>query len=521
MSSRIKMEEDAPAITTSRYSGMELDQDDDSSAEEEKDELVRVIDVFLSPELSQQLYLLQYPGQHEGSGSADATAAPNNNNTPVSARIKPRHGMIEAEHSVQAVHNRATRTYQSQTIPVTTHLCLGKLVSAVSSSSADNYESGDTASSVSNKDNTALHLVPLTHITQMRPSFQHLAEDAYNNDADEEENAENKNDDAKNKPIGFQRKESDRAAAARKSSFAFKKASQEAEAWIDLTVVSSAVTGNKKKNFFDDDDDDANQKRQAVLEKVVCPDQHQSILEATATAAAAAHEDEVRAFSFVQTLNYLPVTTADGGLSQQMHYYNGSESDMKSIVATLTSLLQWGGPIPFSILRSQFIIGNNIAADSNSNDTDAILLSVLNVCAVLIRGNWCLHSKFFLVATSDRSQQQLLQRVRTFLLLLLQDRGVIHRSRLERVCSATGGPHAVTPDRLLSLLKLVAKKQPAFAAAAATITSAVYGGWNLKIADDVAFLERHPDVCSLHESYWDRQRVRFARELKVYDNDRD
>jgi len=56
-----------------------------------EDEVVREIVVFLSPELAQQIYLVQYPLQHD-----DVT-------TPVSARIKPRHGMLQEDHAIPEV----------------------------------------------------------------------------------------------------------------------------------------------------------------------------------------------------------------------------------------------------------------------------------------------------------------------------------------------------------------------------------------------------------------------------------
>ena len=51
----------------------------------------------------------------------------------------------------------AQRTFASHTIPITTHLTLGKVLPV----------GGDD-------DDMALHLVPLTHITQMRPTFTHV-----------------------------------------------------------------------------------------------------------------------------------------------------------------------------------------------------------------------------------------------------------------------------------------------------------------------------------------------------------
>ena len=88
----------------------------------------------------------------------------------------------------------------------------------------------------------ALHLLPLTHINHMRPSFRHVDEQQEADDNIEAaEPAEEQS--PEKKPVIFQRKESERTAMARKSSYAFKRAS-------DLTLHS--------KYFMDDSNVRAN-----------------------------------------------------------------------------------------------------------------------------------------------------------------------------------------------------------------------------------------------------------------------
>jgi DNA-directed RNA polymerase III subunit RPC5 len=481
------------------------------------DEVVREIDVYLSPALSQQTYLIQYPGQPESDGSSNTSGSVVNPLcVPVSARIKPRHGLVSAEHAVAAPSAPSyyglpsqplLRTFESQTIPVTTHLCLGKLI-------PDPNLAGDSRD--------ALHLIPLSHITQMRPSFGQLGDDGVNDTPDQ-----SGADQQQQQPIGFTRKESDRAAAARKNSYAYKKASQEAEAWIDLTVATTASTASSHATLeaevfgLETPQAGGDTNHYSVCEKIACPTPQEVIW------AEAPHQNETApddpAVQYIQTLNYI-ATGAHGSVAGE-----GSASQSKTLVANLTTLLQQtGGPVPFSILQGQLVGSHGVG-----RVPDEALLNALNVCAVLVRGNWCLHSKFLNISPSSISgpgrklvvpeapvKLAELQRLRTFLLLLLQDESSIDRVRLLRVYSDeadSDNPAAdslyftTTPQRILAMLKLVARKN-----ARSDGTDRPRSGWVLKIDDDNGFLQRYLDIVALHESYWDRQRGRFARELEIY-----
>ena len=78
MSAQIKSEPDlGEDVIASADHVMAIDDDD----EDLEDEVVREIDVFLSPELSQQLHLMQFP-LHQTSMAS-----------PTEVRMKPRHCM--------------------------------------------------------------------------------------------------------------------------------------------------------------------------------------------------------------------------------------------------------------------------------------------------------------------------------------------------------------------------------------------------------------------------------------------
>ena len=439
MPARVKLEDDPMVVEETNVN--------------EDDEVVREIDVFISPALSQQLYLLQYPLQHaEGSVNiADSVTQ---------ARIKPRHQALELklplpehvrdEPSFTSPNTAMTqRTFQSQTIPVQTHLCLGKM-------SADD----------------SLHLVPLNNIRQMRPSFAHLnksGEPTQEEQEQEEQQAAASEAAKEKKSLVFQRKESERAAMARKSSYAYKKTSEESEAWQEL-VINNA--------------DSATAILEAVLDTSRQVQQGSSVLLPGGSDEKGAHDNS----TYIQSLNYLPPTGAGDPMTIQ---YTGN--DLKSVTARLTTLMHRGFPIPYSLLRKNF--------DTQQVD-DSKLLSALSVCAVLVRGNFLLNSRF-LPTLSDP-----VKRARTFILLLLQERGVVERKRLMQVYPQrrdNTGP-GVSAESLLLTLQQVAKKTPR--------------GWILKVEDDDTDRLMHfsPETYELHQAYWRRQAERYEDAITLYDS---
>lgn len=416
-----------------------------STPMDEDDEIVQELDVYFAPDAAPQLYLLQFPGKR-----ADDVAAIVE---PVAARLKPRHNMLQLDIPLPQAHQQSfqrtdTRRFDSQTVPVRTHMCLAQLVQASDGS-----------------DQQQLHLVPLEHIHQMRPNFSHVdAQDALGDDGDDADAAmasSAKDDAAKtNKPVTFQRKESERAAQARMNTYAFQKASQDAEDWIDLQVVSSTLQRLKLEG------------------NNVDTDTRSTIWQSDATTA-----------KYLQTLNYGVSTSSDTAIAATT-VENTETPDVNSkihkvaVVSKLTTLLKTGSPIPFSILASQF--------HNEANDAEPLLVEALNACAVLVRGNWCLHSKFL----------PRFGKIRTLLLLILQDDGWIDRRRLWH--QVYRGSTKIHPEQLLALLQQIGKQRPGG------------HGWILQVAADDNFSEDHLEIVQLHEEYWARQRKRFRRELALY-----
>eukprot|EP00977_Amphora_coffeiformis_P004223 scaffold877_cov154-Amphora_coffeaeformis.AAC.15 len=393
--------------------------------------IVREMDVYLSNGLADRLQLIQFPLQQAGASQMPIS----------SARLKARHNILQIDQDMPSLPRRiyqpqeqnfsfmGTRTFQSQTIPVETHLCLGKI--------RQDEQTGECA----------MYLVPIQQISQMRPTMSHihgdtlLSEDKGDDDDNMEEEKEKK---ATLKPLTYQRKESDRAAEYRKSSYIYKKKSEAEEPWEPLDVVdeeSDQVEETMNKIFKEKKDFTRGGKPQ--LKK--------------GGLTTRPEED------YVQSLNYMPPSSYDA-LAIQV-----SPDDPKTIVAKLTVLLRQGLPIPYALLRTQL----------PDEVSDQQVFDALSVCAILVRGNFCLHSRFV-------SLPRELQRARTFMLSLLQNNGLIRRQCLERVYE---DDTRVSSDKLHVLLQLIAKRTAK--------------GWILRVEDDIAFVVDHPDQAALHKRYWD------------------
>mmetsp|Transcript_23321 Transcript_23321/g.47599 ORF Transcript_23321/g.47599 Transcript_23321/m.47599 type:complete len:512 (-) Transcript_23321:66-1601(-) len=471
--------------------GMDYDDDDD-------DEVVREIPVFLSPELAQQIQLIQYPLQQRAHPTA-----------PEAVRIKPRHCMMEQDHKspsnigFNGMYHMPSRTFTSHTIPITTHMALGKLVE---------YDINDSAAApvVSSSGGTStkqlgLHLVPLSRMTQMRPSFSHVDEAMAASTATTEE--ELKRQEQKTDPltgrksVGFQKKESERQELARKSSYGYKKASEDAEGWHSLEV-------------YDEDSLQAN----LLLSKVACPFEYQSrnlldVERLKMESKGTNIQGTTPNAKYLNTLNYLPPREDFTGSSNSNSNSTAGKSDggknssktdelsLSQIASKVVPLMRQGRPIPFSLLRAEF---------PPETATDKNLFVALGSCAVMVRGNWCINSK--LLGYSPPMTQ-----ARTFLMCLFQSMRVVHKARLLRVFAKDENHYndgndddddnkdndgSVTPEVIDFLLEQLGQ-----------LTSE---GWVLKVTDDVKFLQLFPQPTMVHLQYWVKQIELFRPMFERY-----
>jgi len=457
------------------------DDDDD-------DEIVREFPVFMSPELSKQIQLIQYPLQKNIHPSP-----------PEAARVKPRHCMMEIDFDtpsniqMNGLYAMVSRTFTSHTVPVNTHMAMGKMM-----------VSGED-------DELGLHLVPLSRITQMRPSFSHVDEAVASASATTDEELKRQlradtSDGTGRNSISFQKKESEQQALRRKTSYGFKKISEDSEGWHSLEVYD-------KKSL----------QATLIMDKVACPLVHQNrnlfdaktLIEKSTLSIPTTKKNDSRGerealnAKYLNTLNYLPPrehfgTNSENDSSEDISSSGGGDGDgeekkLTRIVTKLVRVMAQGRPIPFSLLREQFSIGDV---------SDKTLFVALGNCAVLVRGNFCLNSKL-LKYTPAMTQ------ARTFLLCLFQYMGTVHRERLLLVFENAAITHpdndnnddddghdVVTPEVIEFLLEQVGK-----------LTKE---GWVLKVDDDVKFVQKNPQTAMVHLQYWVKQIELFKPMLLRY-----
>ena len=431
-----------------------LDDDDDND-----DPVIREMEVFLSPTLSHHLYLLQFPLQHNSVDNAK------------NARVKPKHGLVELDQALptnigsEGGFYLPHHTLASQTVPVTTHTALAK------------YQ-GDK-----------VYLVPLQRIVQMRPSFRHVDEqDEMNKSTSESENTNtnnnNENDGTTNKkPLLFQKKESERAAMMRQTSYAFKKSSEDAEEWIHLSVHDAqSIEG-----------------QQAMLNVMTEDRETQLVPKST-------HDDDKemtkkKADSFVSSLNYTPNAVVEGSSNDNTtdkKDYN-HQATLRKTCQELVLAMRRGFPIPYSVFKVQY---------PTLDHQD--MLRCLSSCAVLVRGNFCLQSHLLGLPNAR------VVSIRNLILFLFQQRGHVRRSAIlyalleqeynnDGIMDTSSAVYTFTSGWVTQLLEQVARQQN--------------NGWVLKVTDDVSFLQQHQQsqYVQLHQQYWERQSVRLADYVRLYE----
>lgn len=222
----------------------------------ENDEIIREIDVFISPSLSSTLTLVQFPlhprRSHHASNYHQSFL------TPESARLRPVHNILELDYPLPAqqdssrlsslpssIANLAHRTLRSHSVGLNTHLAIGGW----------------------SQDGKSIHLTPLSQsVLQMRPTFAHIdaAEGAltsHSGTTTQEDLAAMAN---KNKPQPIFLKSSASGGnkggansnSSQRQTYAEKKAQEESEDWSSLNVYGPGSTEckeQKKKieNCFD------------------------------------------------------------------------------------------------------------------------------------------------------------------------------------------------------------------------------------------------------------------------------
>jgi len=483
------------------------------------DEIVREIDVYISPTLTQQLHLIQFP-LTPAAASTDHHHAPRSATT---ARYKPRNQLLELDfpvaHDSFATQKRANgipygldlkqRTYTSHSIDPTTHTALG-LVSS---------------------NGTSIHLIPLVHpVQQMRPSFKHI----------DDVNAEREGGDSGilqeevpagepgEQPILLKKKESDKTIAIRQSSYAYKKALQAAEEWIDLQVQTERTHKNAVEN----------KRREAYCSQI-----KRGLR--LAPGASGGKKD------YISTLNYLPVSLEDvdrissSSISAPSDRTNdenehaavnlddegvgnrqGEEDELlRELTAKLTTSLQRGVPIPFSMIHHRY-----------QNIEPLVILKALLGCSVLVRGNFVIKSTLSGLTPTE-------QDARDAIILLLNKYGFVQRYKLLLWVKTTAlntnernernadmeknaGPTERSSNGIISrqaddldsdatCYSLL--KEESLNHIITSLCRKVENGWECKLEDDGMLALNFPLVAIAYNNYWALRTSQLQKYVDLYE----
>ena len=450
-----------------------------NSIDDEDDEIIREIDVYISPELAQKMHLIQFPLQpathtvnpllNHLSKAKTAGYRPPPPPIPTTAKVKPQNSMLEltfnipnqsfsSQRQVPEVLNLTERTFASQNIPMKTHMAMGLFDST----------------------GTRIDLVPLKSVLQMRPSFRHV--DALFDDTTGEEEEELRQqqaeDDKASKPIMFKKPENERAMLQRKTSFAFKRANEDAEEWVELDVFGPG-----------------SDERKEALKKAYCPRESREKTLRFMKAGMVGGSG-----GYVRNLNYLPSATAEetiadfvAGGEAAILSDDGSELQqpewMKELTGKVSKLMQGkrGIPISFPVIRSRF----------DSSVSDFALLQALSASAALVRGNFVLKSSMMALSAPVAN-------ARDVILVLMVKYGHVQRQLLVNAFEKSGeDAMVITAEVINSLLDIIARK--------------ALNGMEMKLDDDMTFEKEFQTFARMHECYWEKKDTALSNYIKLYE----
>uniref|UniRef100_A0A131Z0A4 DNA-directed RNA polymerase III subunit RPC5 n=1 Tax=Rhipicephalus appendiculatus TaxID=34631 RepID=A0A131Z0A4_RHIAP len=208
-----------------------------ANSQDDDDQVVQELDVYISKALANNLYLLQYPHRPVGRSYNEERC--------VAARVKPKQQKVELEFALDtrdASYDRlrgeqlaanadggGDRATDQKQIFKSSMMDKQLLTSTKSTSSAETYAVGILRPG-------ELHLSPLSAILQMNPSFPYLDQSDKKAKAAEAAMEEDEDvDEPKAVTVRFANQETDRAKKAREKSFRFIHQKQESEPWMEAT----------------------------------------------------------------------------------------------------------------------------------------------------------------------------------------------------------------------------------------------------------------------------------------------
>ena len=201
-----------------------------------EDQVVKEVDVYLSKQLVQNLYLLQFPVR--------PAHLPYDDVPHLSARVKPQQAKVEVELAVntsspnycgskgeQIAINVDGPNPEEENAYFSTNMMDKQLLTSMPAGvSSERYVAGIYKGG-------ELHLTPLKAIVQLRPSFSYLdkVDSRLTDHSGDGDASQDEEEEAKQVMVKFARQETEEAKARRLASYEYMKKKQQEEAWVPVT----------------------------------------------------------------------------------------------------------------------------------------------------------------------------------------------------------------------------------------------------------------------------------------------
>ena len=436
------------------------------------DEVVEEMDVFLSKELSQNLYLLQYPTLHlNQTFSADQRLI---------ARVKPQHKKLEMD----VMLDISSPNYdQSKGEQIAINVDGGgtgdgltyenSVMDFQTLSSKLIPQKGKRFAAAIVQDGQ-LHLTPIAHVMQMQPSFKyrdcaekramHAAKMKAQNESGH--SSQDEADEAKAVTIRFKSVESEATRAMRENSYASYEKRLYQEKWISASVHhrDHAYTDRERNRLF------CNQAFSPLDDAGDYP------------------EMEVNSSSYLQALvpNYV-VSDVDSGIGPE-NVLSISKLKFLPLGEQLKLLMKSAKIMHFSHLLTLL---------PSNPDANAVVRS-LQSYAVLVKGCWIVKSEVLFppdtVSPISGTPADLICKVRDYILCLFTKQAYLVRREITKQVN-------VSSDEVKSILEQISKMK-------------VGHGWSLKLPCDQEFIEKYPEVHERQAMVWNNRCKQLSKRFQ-------
>nr|CAB3265034.1 DNA-directed RNA polymerase III subunit RPC5-like [Phallusia mammillata] len=445
--------------------------------DEEGDEVVAELDVFLTKNLSDNIKLLQYPiCKRKATFSSDARLV---------ARVKPKHQKLELEVLLDVSSPNYDQSKGEQ-IAINVDGCAGTSsegmafdssvmdTQVLSSSCIPQCGRRYAAATISAGQ---VHLTPISEVMQMRPSFRYMdrAEKRAIQAAQMKAQAESGNssqdeaEDAKAVTVRFKGAETEAARVARERSYAAYEKNLHEEKWISATIHPK---------------DDVHSKRERNL--MFCTQEY-------------THGSNVDNEDFGQMM-----LSASDYLKSIVPNYISAETDSivnPTNVLSLANLQTMSLPEQLRAVMCNVKIihfSHLLRLLPGSPEPNSVVRS-LQSYAVLVQGCWIVKSEILYptktLSPVSGTPCELVCKARDYILCLFSyDKYLVRRELIKKL--------KVPSEEVKSILEQIAVMKTGH-------------GWHLRLEPDTHFMEQYPEVCERQSMVWSARYKQLDQQLQI------